>query len=124
LFCLFCLSLTLQNPHDRLRSTTRQGRTLSGSTMKLAREYVAYISKQVLKQLSQEGLIQFDQAEYVQEVMTQVLLDELSIEDHINEEVRKILEEHNDEMKRMGVSYDDMFRKVKRQLVRDRNIVL
>jgi hypothetical protein len=92
--------------------------------MKLAREYVAYISKQVLKQLSQEGLIQFDQAEYVQEVMTQVLLDELSIEDHINEEVRKILEEHNDEMKRMGVSYDDMFRKVKRQLVRDRNIVL
>jgi uncharacterized protein len=92
--------------------------------MKLAREYVAYISKQVLKQLSQDGLIQFDQADYVQEVMTQVMIEELSIEDHINEEVRKILEEHDDEMKRMGVSYEDMFRKVKRQLVRDRNVIL
>jgi uncharacterized protein len=92
--------------------------------MKLAREYVAYISKQVLKQLSQEGLIQFDQTDYVQEVMTQVMLEELSIEDHINEEVRKILDQHDDEMKRMGVSYDDMFRKVKRQLVRDRNVIL
>jgi hypothetical protein len=92
--------------------------------MKLAREYVAYLSKQVLKQLSQEGLIQFDQTDYVQEVMTQVMLDELSIEDHINDEVRKILEDHDDEMKRMGISYDDMFRKVKRQLVRDRNVIL
>jgi len=92
--------------------------------MKLPREYVAYISKQVLKQLSQEGLIQFDQADYVQEVMTQVMLEELSIEDHINEEVRKILDQHDDEMKRMGVSYEDMFRKVKRQLVRDRNVIL
>jgi hypothetical protein len=92
--------------------------------MKLAREYVAYLSKRVLKQLSQEGLIQFDQTDYVQEVMTQVMLEELSVEDHINEEVRKILEGYGDEMKRMGISYDEMFRKVKRQLVRDRNVIL
>ena len=92
--------------------------------MKLAREYVGYMSKQVLKRLSTEGLIQFDQAAYVQEVMTQVMLEELSIEDHINEEVRKLLENYGDEMKRMGVSYDEMFRKVKRQLVRERNIIV
>jgi hypothetical protein len=93
-------------------------------TMKLAREYVAYMSKQVLKRLSAEGLIQFDQTDYVQEVMTQVMLEELSIEDHINEEVRKILEQYDDQMKQMGVSYEDMFKKVKRQLVRERNIIL
>jgi hypothetical protein len=92
--------------------------------MKLAREYVGYMSKQVLKRLSAEGLIQFDQADYVHEVMTQVMLEELSIEDHINDEVRKLLENYDDEMKRMGVSYEEMFRKVKRQLVRERNIIL
>lgn len=92
--------------------------------MKLPREYVVYISKQVLKRLSSEGLIQFDQPDYVQEVMTQVMIEELSIEDHINEEVRKILEQYDDQMKQMGVSYEDMFRKVKRQLVRDRNVIL
>jgi hypothetical protein len=92
--------------------------------MKLPREYVAYISKQVMKRLSEEHLIQIDQPDYVREVMTQVMLEELSIEDHINEEVRKILEDYDDQMKQMGVSYDDMFRKVKRQLVRERNIIL
>ncbi len=92
--------------------------------MKLPREYVAYMAKQVLKRLSAEHLIQFDQTVYVHEVITQVMLEELSIEDHINQEVRKILEEYDEQMKQMGVSYEDMFRKVKRQLVRERNIVL
>jgi hypothetical protein len=92
--------------------------------MRLPREYVAYMSKQVLKRLTAQKLIEIDQPDYVQEVMTQVVLEELSIEDHINDEVRKILEEYDDQMKQMGVSYEDMFRKVKRQLVRDRDIVL
>ncbi len=92
--------------------------------MRLSREYVAYISKQVLKRLTAEGLIQFDQPDYVNEVMTQVMLDELSVEDHINDEVRKILEEYGDQMKQMGVSYEEMFKMVKKQLVRDREVVL
>jgi hypothetical protein len=92
--------------------------------MRLPREYVAYMAKQVLKRLSQEHLIQFDQTVYVHEVITQVMLEELSIEDHLNDEVRKILQEYDEQMKQMGVSYEDMFRKVKRQLVRERNLVL
>ena len=56
--------------------------------------------------------------------MTQVVLDELSVEDRINEEARKILEQHNEEMKQVGASYEEMFKKVKRQLVRDRKVVL
>jgi hypothetical protein len=92
--------------------------------MKLPREYVDYLVKQVLKRLSEEHLIQYDQTDYVQEVMTQVTLEELSVEDHLNEEVRQILEEYDDQMKQMGVSYEDMFRKVKRQLVRERNVIL
>jgi hypothetical protein len=82
------------------------------------------MAKQVLKRLTDRGLIQFEQPDYVKEVVTQVMLEELSVEDHINEEVRKILEEYDQQMKQMGVSYEEMFKKVKRQLVRDRNVVL
>lgn len=82
------------------------------------------MAKQVLKRLSAERLIQFEQADYVNEVMTQVILEELSVEDHINEEVRKILEEYDDQMKQMGASYEEMFKKVKKQLVHDRNVIL
>jgi len=92
--------------------------------MHLPREYVAYMAQQVLKRLSKDGLIQYDQPAYVAEVMTQVMLDELTIEMRIDEEVRKILEEHGDEMKQVGASYEEMFKKVKRQLVRDRKVVL
>ncbi len=92
--------------------------------MRVPREYVTYMAKQVLKRLTDRGLIQFEQPDYVKEVVTQVMLEELSVEDHINEEVRKILEEYDQQMKQMGVSYEEMFKKVKRQLVRDRNVVL
>ena len=92
--------------------------------MHISREYVAYMAREVLKRLKQAGLIQFEQPDYVTEVMTQVMLDELTVEDRINEEVRKILEEHDGEMKRVGASYEEMFKKVKKQLVRERKVVL
>ena len=92
--------------------------------MHLPREYVAYMAKQVLKRLREPGLVQYDQPDFVTEVITQVMLDEMSIEDRLNDEVRKILEDHGEEMKRMGASYEEMFKKVKKQLVRERKVIL
>jgi hypothetical protein len=92
--------------------------------MQFPREYVAYLAKQTLKRLTGAGLIEYDQPEYVNEVMAQVILEEMSVEDHINDEVRKILENHEREMQETGASYDEMFKKVKRQIVRDRKVVL
>lgn len=92
--------------------------------MHLPREFVAYMAKQVLQRLRNQKLIEYEQPEYVTEVVTQVMLDEVSVEDRLNDEVRKILEEHDAEMKRMGASYEEMFKKVKKQLVRDRKVIL
>lgn len=92
--------------------------------MRLPREYVGYMARQVLKRLVAEKMIQYDQPDYVNEVMAQVMLEEIGVEDKVNAEVRKILDEYGDQMKQMGVSYEDMFKKVKRQLVRERNIIL
>jgi uncharacterized protein len=92
--------------------------------MQLPREYAAYMSHQVLKRLSSAGLIQFDQPDYVKEVMTQVVLEELAVEDRINDEVRQKLQEIEPEMKQVGASYEEMFKKVKRQIVRERKAVL
>lgn len=92
--------------------------------MQLPREYAAYMSHQVLKRLSGAGLIQFDQPEYVKEVMTQVVLEEMSVEDRINDVVRQKLQEIEAEMKEAGASYEEMFKKLKRQIVRERKAVL
>ena len=92
--------------------------------MQLPREYVAHMAKQLLKRLSSAKLIEFEQPDYVAEVMSQVMIDELTVELRLDDEVRKILEEHEAEMKEMGASYEEMFRKVKKQLVRDRKVIL
>lgn len=92
--------------------------------MHLPREYVAYMAKQLLKRLTTQELIQYDQPEYVTEVITQVMLDELGVEDRINDEVRKILEQHGDQMKTLGATYEDAFKVIKKQIVRERKVVL
>ena len=92
--------------------------------MQFPREYVAYMAHQVMKRLTATGLIQIEQPDYVKEVMSQVVLQELSVEDRINDEVREKLQQIEAEMKQAGASYEEMFKKVKRQIVRERKAVL
>ena len=42
----------------------------------------------------------------------------------MEEEVREILNQHSDEMRRTGVSYQDMYKKVKGELARQRKLIL
>ncbi len=92
--------------------------------MNLPREFVSYMAKKTLDRLVTQHLIEYEQPEYVIEVVTQLMWEEIAIEDQLNEEVRKILREQSEEMQRMGASYDEMFKKVKNHLVRERNVVL
>ena len=50
---------------------------------------------------------------FLQERVVAVMDMELSVEDRINEEVRSILKDYTEEMRRTGVSYQEMFKKVK-----------
>ncbi len=92
--------------------------------MQLRREFVTYMARRVLKRLTTSGLIQLDEPGYVTEVISQVMLDEVSVEDRINDEVRQILERHGEKMKQYGATYEEAFKVVKRQLVRDRKVIL
>ena len=92
--------------------------------MQFQREYVAYMARQILKRLSEAELITFEEPEYVTEVINQVMYEELSLEDRINDEVRKILEEHGNQMKDLGASFEDAFKTIKRELVRQRKVIL
>jgi hypothetical protein len=52
------------------------------------------------------------------------MAEEITVEDRVNEEVREILAKHQDEMRDTGVSYQEMFKKVKAQLARQRKLIL
>lgn len=92
--------------------------------MLLSKEYVNYLSREVTKRLIAGKLIETGAAPVVTERVHTALLDELSLEDRINDEVRVILEAYSDEMRKTGANYQEMFRKVKNELVRKYKAVL
>ena len=59
-----------------------------------------------------------------EERVAEGLIEELSLEDRINEEVRVILEAYSEEMRKSGAQYAEMFKKVKTELARKYKAVL
>jgi len=93
--------------------------------MQLSKEYVGYLARQIVKRLSEAKLIETNKADaIIVERVNDALFEEMSLEDRINEEVRVILEAYSDEMRKGGVNYQEMFKKVKNELVRKYRAVL
>src|SRR5438067_2431638 len=90
--------------------------------MLLPREFVSYLSRQIVRRLS-PGTIETHSPEKVSELVHSIISDELEAEDKLNDEVREILEQYSDYMRREGVSYQEMFRRAKNTLVQQRKIV-
>lgn len=92
--------------------------------MLLSRDYVGYMAKEVAKRLIERQMIEAKSVEQLSERVRQTMADELAVEDRLNEEVREILAQHNDEMRRVGASYQEMYKKVKGELARQRKLIL
>ena len=90
--------------------------------MLLAREFVAYISRRLVEKLTPTWIETAEPGPVV-ELFDTIITDELSAEDQLNDEVRDILDQYSDYMRREGVSYQEMFRRIKNTLVQQRKIV-
>jgi hypothetical protein len=92
--------------------------------MLFSKEYVGYLAREVTKKLIAAKMIETTTVPAVSERVNAALVDELSLEDRINDEVRVILEAYSEEMRKTGANYQEMFRKVKSELVRKYKAVL
>lgn len=92
--------------------------------MLVNRDYIGYMAKEVVKRLLASKMIETKNAEDLNQRVRQVMTDEIGIEDRLNEEVREILSKYSDEMRRTGVQYQEMYKKVKGQLARERKLIL
>jgi hypothetical protein len=92
--------------------------------MIFSKEYIGYLSRQVVRRLAEAKMVRTDKPAVLQERVYQGLLDELSLEDRINDEARLILESIQDDMTRTGASYPEMFKKIKMRLVQQYKAVL
>jgi hypothetical protein len=92
--------------------------------MLINRDLVSYMAAELVKKLTDGELVEVKNATGVTQRVRQAMVDEITVEDRINEEARQILTEHQEQMRNSGISYQDMFKKVKAQLARDRKLVL
>jgi hypothetical protein len=92
--------------------------------MLFSKEYVGYLARQLTQKLISGQFIEAQNVAEVSEAVNNSLLEELQLEDRINDEVRLVLEQYQDEMQKAGASYQEMFKKVKNELVRKYKAVL
>ena len=89
--------------------------------MLLAREFIGYLSRQLVARLSPSDF-ETSNPDTAALLLGQMIEEDLSTEDRLNDEVRDILEDYSDYMRRESISYQDMFRKIKNQLLAQRKI--
>jgi hypothetical protein len=90
--------------------------------MLLPRELIGYLSRQLVSKLSPQ-VIETTHPDGVSELISNLIVEELQVEDRLNEEVREILSQYSDYMRREGVSYQEMFRRIKNTLIAQRKVV-
>jgi hypothetical protein len=92
--------------------------------MLLSRDYVAYMAGEVVKRLLEAKMIEVPSADALIPKVRSAMQEEVGLEERLNEEVREILTKYADDMRRTGVSYQEMYKKVKGELARQRKLIL
>ncbi len=92
--------------------------------MALRREFVRLLSVKLVEELQKHEMIELPEGFDLTETVFQTMDAEISLEDRINDEVRTLLNQYQDQMRQNGASYQEMFKLIKNKLVRERKLVL
>lgn len=84
---------------------------------------VELLGFEIARSLVRSGAVEGD-IDRLADTIRHVITEDLMVEDKLDEEVRGILAGRAAEMRQMGIDYSLMFEKAKKQLVRDRKLVL
>lgn len=90
--------------------------------MLLAREFIGYLSRQLVNRLS-PLYFETSNPAVAAGIIEEIIEEDLSVEDKLNDEVRDLLDDYTDYMRRENVSYQEMFRKIKNQLLAQKKII-
>lgn len=93
--------------------------------MRLKKEMIQYIAQVMGKKLIEREYVSYEgNPRDLEALVINVITDDLQVEDRLNEEVRDILEQHQDEIDKGNIDYHKMFTMIKRKLAQERGLVL
>ena len=92
--------------------------------MRLKKDFIEKISKKIIKSLLSKNLIVWESShEKLETVISEIIIDDLMVEDHLNEEVKELLDARTDEYERSMMDYGRVFQLVKSKLARERGLI-
>ncbi len=93
--------------------------------MRISKERVLAISRSLVENLLKEGLITYQaKKELLVSKIESTAIDELQVEDRLNAEVKEIMKRYEKEMEAKGTDYQKMFQMVKKQLIKERDLIV
>lgn len=82
------------------------------------------LSVKVAEELQRQEMISVPAGLDLAEQVFQVMDTEVNLEHRIDDEVRSLLNQYQDQMRQSGASYQEMFKLIKNKLVKERKLVL
>lgn len=92
--------------------------------MSLRKEFVRLLAFKVSAELLEQEMIEIPEGFDLPGFLYPAMDEEANIEDRINEEVRTLLNQYQDQMRQSGASYQEMFKLIKNKIVKERKLVL
>ena len=94
--------------------------------MIFSKDYVGYLARQTVKHLVDAKMIESEKLALVNERVSAAMVDELALEDRINDDGLRDpwRQAFQEDMRKTGASYPEMFKKVKNELARKYKAVL
>lgn len=92
--------------------------------MSLPKEYVSHFASELIRRLDKSQKIRFRNAAAAAARVQQVLAEDMAREDRLNQEVREYLEQYQERIRRDNISYQEMYKLVKKELMKKHKIVV
>ncbi len=93
--------------------------------MRLSEPKLDWLAGQVAALLQErDDLDIHSDANRLQALIRQAMLEELTVEDRLDDEVRELLKQYDREIRLGRMSYNTLFTRIKAKLVRERGLIL
>ena len=92
--------------------------------MRLKKKFVEKISKKIIDSLIRKDLIIWEASrDKLESIINDIIIDDLMVEDHLNDEVKQLLDSRTEEYERSMMDYGRVFQLVKSKLARERGLI-
>ena len=92
--------------------------------MRIKEEKIAYWAEIIARKIEESENVALKDKENLEGRIKATIIRNFQIEDEIEEEARRIMQEHAKEIAREGLDYSTFFNRVKRQLMKEKGVVI